>query len=167
MRASPAIKIYIFLGVALVAAGSVLAAFAHQSSSASELTVREVKDLKEVRRVGQEIYEHLSKVRFLEERIGAGNLDDAKVLELLRKHGIKDPTDARVSSVTHKTHIEELRTLKLQEEYLESIVKFLLDVERINKNKIRVKLLRLSRSSKDKDYWTADITIAQVAPKKI
>ena len=167
MRASPAVKIYVFLGVALIAAGGVLAAFAHQSSAASELTVRELKDMKDVRLVGQEIYEHLRKVQFLEERIGAGNLDDAKVLELLRKHNIKDPSDSRVSSVTHKTHIEELRTLKLQDEFLESIVKFLMDVERINKNKIRVKLLRLSRSSKDKDYWTADITIAQVAPKKL
>lgn len=166
MKLTPVLKIYLFLLALFLVALAFLANFHMRLNSTRAQVEGLEKELVTITAVAQRIHEQQCEVNHLRQTLGQGALDMNRVLEEMKKHGLKDPTHSGTSQpVKHKTYMEELFKVSIKEEKLKDIVSFLLDVERINAKRIKVKDLNFSRNAKDKDLWTAEVTLAQISPK--
>lgn len=160
-------KLYLILvGVLLLTVGA-WATLAYQKSEAIAQSVALKRHLQETQVWGDKVYEHQAKVQYLQEKTGSGKLDPETITQFIRNNGMKDPVTSNVAQITRRLYMEEIRKLRLSDEFLENIVQFLQSVERINKTRISVKALNLRRDDKNEDVWTADISISQRTAKPL
>lgn len=112
------------------------------------------------------MYQHQYIIEWREKQFGQdATMDYNRILELANKHNLGTPDISSVSHINRPTYQEELRKIKFTDKKLKDVILFLLDVE--NSNDSRTKSLRLSRNSKNKDLWDANIAISQMAPKEL
>ncbi len=166
MNSTIAGKTYTALGLLLLIAIGAWGWMSMQKSKAVESRIKQEEDLSRVLRQGLMVNDLLGEIAFMEERIGNQELTTATIINYLKKHKLRN-TGTAVTRYTRPTYIEEVRKMTLKDEYLSDVISFLQDVERINKNRIKIKSLQLRRNGDDKDRWTATIAISQILPKKV
>ena len=167
MNVIPSQKIFIGCGILIALALGVYIHSIGKVGTQKELVQREAADYKDVKAIGQLIYNHLQEVRAQNSSIDAnqrGQLDMSQILKLCHKNKLKAPANSKESLSVKRTYQEKVINLKLRDEMLKAVIEFFLDVEALGN--VKVSKIDLVRNPKNPDLWNVDATIVRRLKKE-
>lgn len=136
--------------------------------SAREISGREKANLDKVELKGQIIFEHLEMVKAQSSRIDEsqrGKLNMNTILSLTKKSSLKAPSSSKETLIKRPTYDEKKIDLKLKDEYLDSVVDFMIKAEALGNAK--VSRIDIVRTKEDDLRWNCTLSIVQRIKKDL
>lgn len=164
---SASAKSYAIIAGAVLVCVIIYFTTASKLSAQDKLTVRQEDMLRDVRGIGELIYQHQEIQKIVDRELDGDKpkeLSMTSVLSLVNKHNLKSPSSSKEALVPKPTYLEKSLNLKFKDEPLKNLVLFMLDAEELGN--VIVNKIDVSRNPKDKDLWTSTLTIVQRQKKE-
>jgi hypothetical protein len=160
-------KIYsVFFAIIIVAFG-VYFFTGQQLKDVKKKSRRIAQNLRSYKNSAVTVYQHKESIRLNKENLNKrskGELEMPTVLKMARSNNIKSPRSSADDIVDKRTWREKHVDLNLKDEKLKNVVKFLNEIEGLGD--ANVKNITFMRNKKDKDLWSATVSVVKIIPKK-